>query len=459
MIATLTPSSVIHSDPSTTFPDADSSASSETGRQQKTLVVIGNGMVGLCFCEKLITADPDHKFKIVTFCEEPRAAYDRVGLTSFFAHRDAEKLLLAKKGWYEEHGVELHVGDRAHFIDREHKVVRSVRGCEVKYDTLVLATGSFPFVPPVPGVEKQGVFVYRTIEDLERMIAYAKDAKSCLVIGGSLLGLEVTKAVYDLGLEVHIVEDNPRLMPRQIDDVASTILVKQIEAMGVHVHLNRGTKEIHGTSQVEAVEFNDGTQLEVGMVVISSGVLPRDELAKQSGLHRGPRGGFAVNDLLQTSDPNVYAIGECAAHVGMTFGLVAPGDEMVETLTSVLTGGGNRFRGSDMSTTLKLIGVDVASFGQVEIPHDQGVSLTFEDPLHDSYKKLIVSPDGKRLLGGILIGDTSEYGTLSILAKTGDPLPCEPHELMIGQIGGEPDRGGVARQCRVLPFSRESPEN
>ena len=257
----------------------------------QTIVVIGNGMVGLRFCEKLIAVDPERRFRIVTFCEEPRAAYDRVGLTSFFAHRDAEKLLLARKSWYEEHGVELHIGDRADFIDRENRVVRSIRGRQVAYDRLVLATGSFPFVPPVPGVEKQGVFVYRTIEDLERMSAYAKDVRSCAVIGGGLLGLEAAKAVYDLGLEAHVVEYNPRLMPRQIDDAGSKILVKKIEALGVRVHLNRGTKEIHGNGKVEAVEFQDGTKLEVGMIVISTGIRPRDELAKQSGLEMGPRGG------------------------------------------------------------------------------------------------------------------------------------------------------------------------
>ena len=410
---------------------------------QRTIVVIGNGMVGLRFCEKLIAADSDQRYKIVTFCEEPRAAYDRVGLTSFFAHRDAEKLMLARKEWYQEHGVELHLGDRADFIDRENRIVRSVRGRQVAYDTLVLATGSFPFVPPVPGVEKRGVFVYRTIEDLERMIAYAKEVKSCAVIGGGLLGLEAAKAVYDLGLEAHVVEYNPRLMPRQIDDAGSRILVKKIEALGVRVHLNRGTKEIHGNGKVEAVEFNDGTKLDVGMIVISTGIRPRDELAKQCGLQMGPRGGIAVDNQMQTSDPHIYAIGECAAHAGMTYGLVAPGYEMAETLASVLTGGEKQFLGADMSTKLKLMGVDVASFGQVELPADKGIPLTFEDPFNGKYKKLIVSPDGKTLLGGILVGDASEYGTLSILAKSGSPLPCAPHELIVGKAGGAAVGGGV----------------
>ena len=411
---------------------------------QKTLVIVGNGMVGLRFCEKLIAADPERRYKIVTFCEEPRAAYDRVGLTSFFAHRDAEKLLLARKEWYIEHGVELHLGERANFIDRERQVVTSQRGREVAYDTLVLATGSFPFVPPIPGVEKSGVFVYRTIEDLERMIAYAKGVKSCAVIGGGLLGLEAAKAVYDLGLEAHVVEYNPRLMPRQIDDAGSRILVKKIEALGVRVHLNRGTKEIHGNGKVEGVEFNDGSRLDVEMLVISTGIRPRDELAKQSGLEMGARGGIAVNDSMQTSDPHIYAIGECAAHAGMTYGLVAPGYEMAETLVSSLTGGEKQFRGADMSTKLKLMGVDVASFGQNECLPDKGVPLTFEDPFGGKYKKLIFSLDGKQLLGGILVGDASEYGTLSIMAKSGQLLPCEPHELIVGKSGGGDIGGGVS---------------
>jgi nitrite reductase (NADH) large subunit len=360
--------------------------------------------------------------------------------------------MLARKGWYEDHGVELHIGDRANFIDRERKVVKSDRGREVAYDTLVLATGSYPFVPPMPGVEKQGVFVYRTIEDLERMIAYAKDAKRCAVLGGGLLGLEAAKAVYDLGLEAHVIEFSGRLMPRQIDDAGSRILVKKIEALGVRVLLNRGAKEIHGNGKVQAIEFNDGSKLDVDMIVVSTGIRPRDELAKQCGLTMAPRGGIAVNDHMQTSDPSIFAIGECCAHAGMIYGLVAPGYEMAETLASVLTGGDKRFTGADMSTKLKLMGVDVASFGNIEVPADQGFPLAFEDPFNGKYKKLIVSPDGKRLLGGILVGDASEYGPLSILAKSGSPLPCEPHELIVGKSSGG---GAIGNGIVGLPDSAQ----
>src|SRR5262247_2179841 len=209
--------------------------------RQKTVVVIGNGMVGQRFCEKLVELDTSRQYAIVTFCEEPRAAYDRVVLTSFFAHRSAEKLLLAKREWYEEHGVTLHIGDRASQIERQTRRVRSDKGVDVAYDAIVLATGSYPFVPPVPGIDKRGVFVYRTIEDLEKISAYGKRAKRAAVIGGGLLGLEAAKAAYDLGLETHVIEFAPRLMPRQVDAIGGEVLRQQIENLGVQVHLNKVT--------------------------------------------------------------------------------------------------------------------------------------------------------------------------------------------------------------------------
>lgn len=409
----------------------------------RTIVVIGNGMVGLRFCEKLVEADPSKQFRIVTFCEEPRAAYDRVGLTSFFAHRDAEKLMLAKLDWYQSNGVELHIGDRADRIDREHRKVYSQKGVEIAYDHVVLATGSIPFVPPVPGVDKQGVFVYRTIEDLQRIIAYAGKGKRCAVIGGGLLGLEAAKAVYDLGMEAHVVEHNPRLMPRQIDAAGSRILVQKIENLGVRVLLERGAKEIHGNGKVEAIEFLDGSRLDVDMIVVSTGIRPRDELARQAGLEIGPRGGISVDDELRTSDPDIFAIGECALHAGMVYGLVAPGYEMAETLVSVLTGGTKRFKGADLSTKLKLMGVDVASFGAYDASPAESIPLTFEDPFGGRYKKLVFSKNGKRLLGGILVGDASEYGTLSMLVKSDAPIPCQPHELVVGSSSGTSALGGI----------------
>jgi nitrite reductase (NADH) large subunit len=419
---------------------------------RKTVVVIGNGMVGLRFCEKLVAFDELRKYRIVTFCEEPRAAYDRVGLTSFFAHRDAEQLMLARLEWYKEAGVELHLGDRADEIDREKQMVRSQKGVEIAYDEVILATGSFPFVPPIPGVDKKGVFVYRTIEDLQHIIEYSKKAKRCAVIGGGLLGLEAAKAAYDLGLETHVVEFAPRLMPRQIDEAGSRVLVKEIENLGVSVHLNKATKELHGNGHVERMEFNDGESLDVDMIIVSAGIRPRDDVARDCGIEVGERGGILVNDHLQTSDANIYAIGECALHSGMIYGLVAPGYEMAETVAANLCGEDRRFEGTDLSTKLKLMGVDVASFGDYESGPDVATPLTFEDPFKGVYKKLFFSTDGKRLLGGILVGDASEYGTYLMMSKSDQDLPCEPHELVVGSsstvaLGGVDSMPDDAQVC------------
>lgn len=403
---------------------------------RKTIVVIGNGMVGLRFCEKLVEFDTTKQYRIVTFCEEPRAAYDRVGLTSFFAHRDAQKLMLARMEWYKQNGVELHLGDRASEIDREDKIVRSTKGVEIAYDSVVIATGSYPFVPPVPGVDKKGVFVYRTIEDLEHIIEYSKKSKRCAVIGGGLLGLEAAKAALDLGLETSVIEYNGRLMPRQIDDAGSRILVKKIEELGVNVLLNRGTKEISGSGHVEQMTFNDDSTLDIDMIIVSAGIRPRDDVARECELEVGERGGIQVNDRLQTSDPDIYAIGECALHGGMVYGLVAPGYEMAEAVAANLTGGDRTFSGTDLSTKLKLMGVDVASFGDYESGPDKATPLSFEEPFSGVYKKLLFSLDGKRLLGGILVGDAAEYGTLLMMSKTDQDLPCAPHELIVGSSGG-----------------------
>lgn len=405
-------------------------------QEKETIVVIGNGMVGHRFVEKIIEFDATKKYKIVTFCEEPRAAYDRVGLSAFFAHRDAEKLMIARLDWYKENGIELHIGDRANKIDRETRTVHSEQGVSIAYDRIVLATGSYPFVPPVEGIQSRGVFVYRTIEDLERMIEYGKQSKACAVIGGGLLGLEAAKAAYDMGLETHVIEYNPKLMPRQLDDAGSEILVQKIEDLGVKVHLNKATKEVHGQGSVEQMEFTDGERLDVDMIIVSCGIRPRDEVAKEAGLDVHERGGVVVNDLLQTSDPDIYAVGEVALHSGMIYGLVAPGYEMAEILAMNFTGSQAQFTGADMSTKLKLMGVDVASFGNNNPEPGETVPLTYEDPFAGVYKKLFFDHAGKRLLGGILVGDTSDFGTLSILTKSNEELPCPAGDLLGGSGGG-----------------------
>ncbi|HEV3163053.1 MAG TPA: nitrite reductase large subunit NirB [Isosphaeraceae bacterium] len=402
---------------------------------QKTVVVIGNGMVGHRFCERLITYDTDQSYQIITFCEEPRPAYDRVNLTKYFEHRDADRLLLARQEWYADNGITLFLGDLATEIDRGGKVVRSAQGREIPYDHVVLATGSAPFVPQVPGVEKEGVFVYRTIEDLDQIIAYAQRAKRAAVVGGGLLGLEAAKAVYDLALETHVVEFAPRLMPRQVDDAGSRTLLNKIEELGVRVHLNKNTKEIVGNGRVTGMSFADGDRLDVDMIVISAGIRPRDELARACGVQVGPRGGITVDDLLRTSDPDIFAIGEVALHGNMIYGLVAPGYEMADVVAAHLTGQERSFTGCDLSTKLKLMGIDVASFGDAFADEKSARSITFEDPFRGVYKKLIFSLDGTRLNGGILVGDASDYGVLLGHFKSDQPLPLAPGELLLGKNG------------------------
>ena len=332
-------------------------------------------------------------------------------------------------------------------IDREGRVVRSEKGEEIAYDIVVLATGSYPFVPPIPGVDKEGVFVYRTIEDLETIIEYAQQVEVAAVIGGGLLGLEAAKAAYDLGLKTHVIEFMPRLMPRQVDDAGSNLLIKEIEELGVKVHVDTATIEIVGNGKVEVMLFNSGEQIDVGMVIDSAGIRPRDELARECGIEVGERGGVVINDHLQTSDSGIYAIGEVSLHGGMIYGLVAPGYEMAEILAARLTGDETRvFTGADLSTKLKLMGVDVASFGDYTADESTAKPLTYEDPFGGVYKKLLFSLDGKELVGGILVGDASDYGSLMMLAKNETELPAELGALVLGSSGG-----GVVVSATEMP--------
>lgn len=413
--------------------------------ERQTVVVIGNGMVGHRFCERLVALDGNRSYRIVAFGEEPRPAYDRVNLTKFFDRRDAGPLTIASRDWYDENGIALHVGDRVATIDRERRVVVSSSGREIAYDVLVLATGSAPFVPTVPGVDKKGIFVYRTIEDLEAILAYAPKVGSAAVIGGGLLGLEAARAVRELGLRTHVVEFAPRLMPRQLDDEGSRTLLAKIEAMDVRVHMGKNTREFLGNGKVEGLGFTDGETLDVGMVVVSAGIRPRDELARACGLEIGARGGVVVDDALRTSDPEILAIGEVAAHQGQVYGLVAPGYEMAEVAAANLTGSRREFAGFDQSTKLKLMGVDVAGFGDPFHGVDTGEarSLTFEDPFQGVYKKLVFNADGSRLLGGILVGDVNDYGTLLAIFRSGGPLPCAPGALLAGGRAAALDLDGL----------------
>jgi nitrite reductase (NADH) large subunit len=437
---------------------------------KKKIVVVGNGMVGYKFCEKLIAKDVSKQFEITVFGEEVRPAYDRVHLSEYFAGKTVEDLTMASENWYSENGINLILSDPVMDIDREAKTVRSHHGIVQAYDYLIMATGSAAFVPPIPGVEKEGVFVYRTIEDLDLMQSHAQKATKGAVIGGGLLGLEAAKALLDLGLkEVHVVEFASRLMPRQIDEAGSNVLKSKLESLGLTIHLNKNTQDIEGKGTISGMLFADGSRLDVDMLVISAGIKPRDEVAKAVGLDVGVRGGIVVNDALQTSDPNIFAIGECALAHQIIYGLVAPGYEMAEVVAKNLiappaprggandtksesksddkapplgAGGASVFLPYDMSTKLKLIGVDVASFGDAFVQEPHAQTIVFENSAKGVYKRINISNDGKYLLGGVLVGDADQYNMLLQNTKNKTILPENPEDLMLGARGGS--EGGAS---------------
>lgn len=402
------------------------------------IVIVGNGMVGYKFCEKLIDKSGPDQFQITVFGEEVRPAYDRVHLSEYFAGKSADDLTMAPASWYAENNITLHLADPVAQIDRASKTILSHKGLSVAYDVLILATGSAAFVPPIPGTEKDGVFIYRTIEDLELMTAYAKKAKKGAVIGGGLLGLEAAKAMIDLGVtDTTVIEFAPRLMPRQIDEAGSNLLKGKLESLGLKVLTSTNTSEIVGNGCINGMKFSDDTIIDVDMLVISAGIKPRDELAKLSGIEVGPRGGILVNEKLQTSDPSVYAIGECALYNNMIYGLVAPGYEMAQVVVDNLFGADKEFRGYDMSTKLKLIGVDVASFGDPFISGNGIKTIAINDNHKGVYKRINISEDGKTLLGGIMVGDAEQYNMLLQTCKNKVVLPPNPEDVILGSRGGE----------------------
>ncbi|WP_150048218.1 MULTISPECIES: nitrite reductase large subunit NirB [Methylomonas] len=401
---------------------------------KQTLVVIGNGMVGQHFLAGFANSAAKEQFRVVTFCEEPRPAYDRVHLSEYFSGKTAEDLSLVPEGFFEETGIEILLGDRAAGIDRNNKTVTSANGVTIAYDKLVLATGSYPFVPPVPGHERERCLVYRTIEDLEAIQAAAAQSKVGTVVGGGLLGLEAAKALRDLGLDTHVVEFAPRLMAVQLDEGGGAMLRRKIEALGVKVHLSKNTTLIDdGETCLHKMNFADGEVLETDLILFSAGIRPRDDIARSCGLEVGPRGGIVIDNQCRTSDPDIYAIGECALWNGQIFGLVAPGYTMARTVVADLSGESAEFTGADMSTKLKLMGVDVASIGDAHAKTAGSLVYTYQDGRGEIYKRLVTSADNKLLLGAVLVGDANGYSTLLQYSLNGIELPANPDSLILPQ--------------------------
>jgi nitrite reductase (NADH) large subunit len=420
---------------------------------RQKLVVIGNGMVGQRLLEVL--ADADAPFDITVVGEEPRAAYDRVQLSAFFSGKSADDLSLVAPHFFERHAIDVRLSDRVVAIDRAASCVRTAAGACIDYDKLVLATGSYPFVPNLPGRDRAGCFVYRTIEDLEAIRAAASGSKVGVVIGGGLLGLEAAKALVDLGLKTHVVEFAPRLMAVQIDDGGGRVLRQKIASLGVGVHTQKNTVAIEaGTSAAHRMMFADGSTLEADVIVFSAGIRPRDELAREAQLVVGERGGIAIDDDCRTSDANIFAIGECALWQNKIFGLVAPGYDMARVCAArLLERNEPVFKGADMSTKLKLLGVDVASLGDAHCAQSDARAYSFVDERRQVYKKLVVNADGSKLLGGILIGDADDYGIWLQMMLDGTPLTEDPAAMIVPSFGAQ--QPSKARGVAAMPATAQ----
>ncbi|MFD0690332.1 nitrite reductase large subunit NirB [Actinomadura fibrosa] len=414
------------------------------------LVVVGHGPAAHRLVEALRERDTAGAWTVTVIGEEPRTAYDRVALTTHLEGADLA---------YPPHGdeVEVATGERAVAIDRAARTVTTSAGRVVPYDALVLATGSSPFVPPVEGKDLPGVFVYRTIDDLDAIRAYADGRTTGAVVGGGLLGLEAARAIQGLGLRSGVVEVAPWLMPRQLDEGGGAMLRRHIEGLGMAVHAGTPMARLEAGDDgaVARIVLADGNAVDAEVVVFSAGIRPRDELARGCGLPVGERGGIVVDETCRTEDPAIWAIGECALVGGMVYGLVGPCFSMAEVVADRLLhehfpeASTAVFEGADLSTKLKLMGVDVASFGDPFAgPETGALGVTYTDPVAGVYKKLVVSDDARTLLGGVLVGDAESYGTLR--AYVGGNLPGAPEQMLFGgteAAGGDLPGATVICSC------------
>ncbi|MBN0972917.1 MULTISPECIES: nitrite reductase large subunit NirB [unclassified Gordonia (in: high G+C Gram-positive bacteria)] len=424
---------------------------SETAtRTTKTVVVVGHGMVGHRFVQALRERDATDLWRIEIVSEEIDPAYDRVGLSSYVGAWLRDSLALEGNTYAGDDRVVTHLGETVTGIDRDARRVVTSSGREIDYDAVVLATGSYAFVPPVPGHDNDRCFVYRTLDDLDDIRAAAEAAgpgATGVVVGGGLLGLEAANALKLMGMTPHVVEFAPRLMPMQVDEGGGAILKNLVTELGLEVHTGVGTSEIADAEDGGLrVTLSDESTIDASLVVFSAGVRPRDQLARDAGLAVGERGGVLVDAGCGTDDENVYAIGEVAAVEGRCYGLVAPGYSTAEVVADRLLGGTSEFPGADLSTKLKLLGVDVASFGDAFGTTENALEITYHDAVAGRYAKIVVSDDAKTLLGGILVGDASAYAMLKPMV--GREIPGDPAALIAPE-------GGAAVGMDALPDDAE----
>ncbi|MDG3008741.1 nitrite reductase large subunit [Rhodococcus sp. D2-41] len=416
----------------------------------QTVVVVGHGMVGHRFVEALRSRDAENRWDVLVLCEEPVPAYDRVGLSSYVNSWDPAQLALSGNDYPGDDHVSVRLGTRAESVDRDAKTVTTSSGEVIGYDALVLATGSYPFVPPVPGSDEAGCFVYRTLDDLDRIRDAAEAAgtgAAAVVVGGGLLGLEAANALRMLGLTPHVVEYNSRLLPNQVDEGGGILLERLVTDLGLAVHTGVSTQSItQDAGGSLRVSLSDDSDISAAMLVFSAGVRPRDQIARDCGLQLGSRGGVLVDTACRTSDPDVYAIGECAAVEDRCYGLVGPGYATAEVVADRLLAGGAEFPGADLSTKLKLLGVDVASFGDALAESEGALEVVLNDAAKRTYAKLVLSDDAKTLLGGVLVGDASAYASLRPLV--GRELPADAASL-ISPAGAQVGAGALPDDAEV----------
>jgi nitrite reductase (NADH) large subunit len=408
---------------------------------QPSLIVIGNGMVGQRFLEELVHYQPN--YRITVFSAEPWLAYDRVQLSQCFSGAGLHEITLTTKAFFKDSGIVLKCRQRIVHIDRRNYCVIDEDGARHAYDKLVIATGSVPFIPPIPGNDQPYCLPYRTVDDVRRIQECAQGSRSGVVIGGGLLGLEAARALLDLGLATHVVEFSPHLMSMQLDATGGQLLRRKIETLGISVHTSRMTNSITtGLRSRYRLRFADGDFMETDMIVFSAGIRACDTLGRNCGLAIGERGGIVIDAQCRSSDPDIYAIGEVASWAGSTYGLVAPGYDMARVCAAQLGGKTNTaFKGAEPATKLKLLGVDVASIGDAHGRTPGSINCVFEDALTGVYKKLVMTPDGKRLLGAVLVGDVSAFGILTQYFSNGVTLPDQPAALIAPVSGAEPLAG------------------
>ena len=425
---------------------------------KERLVVIGNGMAGARFVDDLLGREGASRFDVVMFGDEPCGNYNRILLSSVLSRsHKPDDIFINPMSWYASRGITLHAGKRVEKIDLHHRMVTAAGGQSERYDTLIIATGSSPVIPPLAnvrdehGVFKQGVFVFRTLDDCERIMRCAETARRAVVIGGGLLGLEAARGLLNWGLETHVVHLMPHLMETQLDTGAGDVLRRQFEQMGLFTHLATRTTAILGNGHVKGLEFADGAPLECDLVVIAAGIRPNAKLAADAGLKVNR--GIVVGDDLgcfagDTPAPGVFAVGECAEHRGRVYGLVAPLWEQTARLADRLSGRNPDavYLGSSVSTKLKVMGVDLAVMGDKDPVGDDDEVVSYSEPSRGIYKKLIVR--NGRLAGAIILGDGGIVPSLLQTFASGMPLT----ENRVDALFSRPPLRWRKGRMRRLPY-------